>query len=345
MLSVLLTVLQVLPAQDSAALLKKAHRAEEHYETVVRTRAPTSYVRPRVGRCDEVIGRFCLTYDEPDEERDPPPEPPPVRSAREQAVQSLAAAASASPKDAYSARALVRLLVQSHRDSAAVEVARRISASSPGPWADLLLGFALHAAADDTAAVVRLERGMAALPARERRRVRIEPLLAGPEVKRLTHLDSVARVGYEAALWKVADPLYLTPGNEVRAEHLARYVWSRMLAEVPRVAGNLPWGNDLEELTLRYGAVTWRERIPAIQWSDRDSYVEHYDRAQLAFLPESLLTLGIRETPTPGQSWTLESKRARSGYVPTTVRRVVPLLVQVARFPAAIESVVTELPV
>ena len=62
MLSVLLTVLQVLPAQDSAALLKKAHRAEEHYETVVRTRAPTSYVRPRVGRCDEVIGRLKADY-------------------------------------------------------------------------------------------------------------------------------------------------------------------------------------------------------------------------------------------------------------------------------------------
>jgi hypothetical protein len=251
----------------------------------------------------------------------------------------LERAASVAPADSVTARALLRLLVAARRDTAALAAARRYAAVAEGPWGDLLEGFAWHALGDDTAAAVRFRRGIAALPERERRRLRPEHLVSEDEGGRYKHLPDSLRVGYEAALWKLADPLYLTPGNEVLTEHWARYVWGRMLAEVTPVAGMVTWGEDLEELTFRYGVPQSRERVPAELWEIHDNYIEHFDSIQRAFLPESLLTMGVREVPEPGSAWTLADARARSGYAPRGIRRDTGLAVQVTRFPVG-DSVV-----
>lgn len=322
------------PTDSGPALIRRARRAEAQYELVARTRAPMTLSGGSGQNCDEIVGRFCLVFDDEDKETPPPPEPKEATRARLEAVQALERAAAVVPAEPRVARSLVRLLVESRRDTAALDAARRYAAGSPGLWAELLLGFALHAAGDDTAADLHFARAFPQLGPRERRRLHLERLVSREEGAALTRLDSAARAGYEAALWKLGDPLYLTIGNEVRGEYLARYVWGRMYSELPVVRGMTSWGDDLEELTLRYGVPTARERVPGRSFFDQDGMVEHYDPAQLPFLPESLMTVGVRPAPAPGDRWTLEDTRARSGFAPVTVRRMIPLPAQVTRFPA-----------
>jgi hypothetical protein len=339
MVAVLLVVAAgVLPQDTAARLVRQAQRAEADYELVARTRAPVTFERGGTN-CDELVGRFCLTFDRRGEAPELPPEPPAIGEARDRAIQALSRAAGAAPRDGRTARGLVRLLVEAHEDSAAVSAAGRYAAAAGDSWGELLLGFAQHAAGDDTAAARHFRAGLADLPERERRRLDPEHLLSRDEAHALGRLDSTARAGYQAALWKLGDPLYLTPGNEVLAEHQARYVWVRMLAELPLVHDMTSWHSDLEELTFRYGTPIARQRVPARMWEDADGIVEHFDSTALAFLPESLLTVGVRPTPPPGETWTLADPVARSGYAARMVRRVAPLLVQVTRFPLA-DSVV-----
>ncbi len=328
--------------QDSVRkLVRRARRAESEYELLSRIRAPIAFAPSPADRCDEIVGRFCLRFDENERSEPPRPEAPAVSKARVAAIDALALAAQAAPADPRTARGLVRLLVEAHRDSAALVAARRFDGVAPGLWGELLLAFALHAAGDDTAAVAHFEAVRPQLSEKERRRLRIDYLVSPDEESAFKHLDPSRRAGYEAALWKLADPLYLTPGNEALGEHLARYVWTRMLSELPLVQGMTSWGDDLDELTFRYGVPTSRERIePSIPLlADRLGMIEHYDPAQLAFLPESLLTVGVRPTPPPGEKWPLDSYNARSGYTAETVRHMLPLAVQVTRFPAG-DSVV-----
>lgn len=192
----------------------------------------------------------------------------------------------------------------------------------------------MHARGDDSAAELRFAEGIAQLPAEEARRLeRVDVLLGSEEKRWYRDLDEEGQRRYERELWAAADPLYLTPGNEARAEHFARHVWARLLSQAPVVFGMVSWGKDLDELTVRYGVPAGRERDIS-SWTLDVRMVEHFDPNQLAFVPERLKTKGLGEAPAPGAPWPLENPRSRSGYAPATFRRLLPFAHQVTRFPA-----------
>ncbi|HEX6940060.1 MAG TPA: hypothetical protein VF158_11665 [Longimicrobiales bacterium] len=340
MLSIAFALFQaVLPLtipEDSAEALRRAARsAERRYESLVRRLAPVRFGGAG-GRCDEIVGRFCLTYDGGDP---PPADPPPpaVVRARQDAVEALRRAFAGLPGDLGTAGPLLRYLIEDERAEEALSAARTYAwASADSVWGPLLLGYAFHAAGDDAAAERSFDEALARMSAEDRRRFEdIEVFLTGDEREAYDDMDGGDRVAYETAFWRLADPLYLIAGNERRAEHFARHVWSRLLSETPRVGGMHSWGRDLEELTLRYGVPTSRERVVSYYYSlQPDSYVEHFHPDQLAFLPEAIRTEGYPPTPPPGAPWPLERERARSGYAVKRVRRIVPVAHQVARFPA-----------
>ncbi|HET9985227.1 MAG TPA: hypothetical protein VFQ38_16615 [Longimicrobiales bacterium] len=340
-LVLLIPLLLQAPPQDSAALVKAAKRAQAQYEYLARSRAPIRMAPSGRQPCDEVVGRFCLFFDSNERDTPLPPEPLPATRARKEAVVALTRAAERSPMEARVARSLVRDLVEDGRPAEALQAARRFAwATADTLWGRLLLGFALHAVEEDTAAEREFAAAVPRLPERERKRLRIDALLSPDERARVRRLEGTARASYEAALWRLSDPLYLTPGNERWVEHVARYVWSRMLEEAPVVTGMLSWGDDLEELTLRYGVPRGRERTPSFGMGfEPDRLVERYDPASLAFVPESLLLAGVRGPPDPGAPWEAEALRSRTGYAPSAARKVVHLAHQLSRFPAG-DSVV-----
>jgi len=331
-----LFVLQTAPldADSAAAVRARARAAEATYERLARRLVATSLHRP-VGRpCDEIVGRFCLTYDRTGYVQ-PAPEAGPVIDARREAIEALRLALGYDPAHTGTAAPLVRYLVEDGRAAEAGSVARLYaSLGRDSVQADLLLGFAHHAAGDDTAAEPVLRRGLAALPGQERERIEaLGWLLPHAERERYRRLPAADRVRYARRFWTWADPLWLTPANERWAEHVARHVWARLLAAAPVVAGMNRWGEDLDELTVRYGIPSGRTRTWGAMPGDA-SLVEHFDDAQLAFDPPALLGQGLPHMPPPGTPWALAEERATTGYAPVGLVKLEALEHQLSRFPA-----------
>lgn len=323
-----------LPADSVAAVRTRARDAEAAFERLARRLIPTSLHRPVGGPCDEIVGRFCLTYGRTGY-TEPAPEAGPVVDARRDAIEALRLALGYDPGHVETAAPLVRYLVEDLRPAEAVSVARLYASQGDDPvQADLLVGFALHAAGADSAAEPLLRRGVAALPDGERERVEaLDWLLSHPERGRYRNLDAAARSAYARRFWTWADPLWVTPGNERWNEHAARHVWARMLARAPLVAGMNRWGEDLDQLTVRYGMPVGRTRT----WGSmpgEGSLVEHFDDAQLAFDPPALVGDGLPGRPPPGAPWALAEERSPTGYAPGALEGLAPLEHQLSRFPA-----------
>jgi hypothetical protein len=328
------------PPADSVNLLRRAaRRAEAAFERIARQRAPLTFASYG-GRCDEIVGRFCLTYDSRDLP-EPAPEAEPVVLARRQAIEALRQAFSYAPESFEVTGPLVRYLVEDERAGEAVSAARAyLALSNDTTWGALLLGFALHAAAEDTAATRWLELGVSRLPERERAHIEnVSWLLAHDENREYRRLDDELRRSYHDAYWTLSNPLFLLPGNDRRNEHLARHVWSRILARAPVVVDAVRWGSDLEQLTVRYGTPRSRQRAMGPRPGE-STMIERYDAANLPYTPERLQRAGLPTTPEPGEAWELENPRARSGYSSVALRQLQPLDHQLTRFPDGDEVVI-----
>jgi hypothetical protein len=172
-----------------------------------------------------MVGEFCVRYgyqlDHPNmsfAEIDPPT----LVRLREQTISTLSELVVDLPHDTLVSPPLVRLLVDGWRTSEAVEAALAFTmADTTDAWSYTLLGFALRADRQTLAAERAFEAAFARLAAEEREELAdVRPLLAGEEQPTYDELVGSGREAYRAALWRAADPLYLTPGNEVRTEHL-----------------------------------------------------------------------------------------------------------------------------
>jgi hypothetical protein len=323
-------------------LRKEARRAEYRYERLLRALAPRALGSGYGTDCDEVVGRFCLRYGDDGREPDDT-----ARAEREQVVEARKAAIDAfrrlfsyTPGDLRVAGPLVRYLAEDGREREGVSAARSFAwATTDSIWGPLLLGFALHNDAQEAAAERQFTLAMSRMPPREREEFEnLHVFLSTAEWHRLERMGPAAQVRYERRFWRLADPLYVTPGNERWNEHIARHVWARLLSRAPRVVGTVSWGKDLEELTLRYGVPTSRERVQGREWWSFDM-IDHFSPRAQAFTTSNLLTKGYPVTPLPGTPDPLDSVRVRSSFAPAGVLKLLPFPSQVARFPARGDSV------
>lgn len=333
--------------QDSGlnldALRRSAREAEAAYELQRRRLAPYT-MNLSSTRCDERVGRFCLRFDDDDAPEVIQSEDPRIEVARERAIEALERAARYAPHDFRTVGGLVRLLIEAGRAEEAVTAAHRFTApEAESAWAHLLVGLALQAAGWTLAAERELDRGLRAMaPASRDSVLDVAPLLAGDEWRRYRDLDAAGRREYEEDLWRLADPLFLLAGNERRAEHIARYAWSRLLAQAPRGPSEPAWGSDLTELTLRYGVPVSHER-EAGTVGGTHGLIERYDTAQRSLIPEALRTRGYPAAPPPGRPSPLFRREARSGFAPASLRRLLDLEPQMSRFAASGDSIVVRI--
>ena len=305
---------------DTAALLRAAHRAETEYESGVRRFAPVSFSSPRSGSCDEIVGRFCVYYESGGDTL--PPEPAAVTTARVKAIEALQKAHVAMPAAPSIAFPLIRFLVKANRGAEAVTAARRFAeAGKDSASAHMLRGFALHGAGEPSAATDEFALWLQTLPTRRRERITdIGWLLDRQERARYERLSAEARGNYEQRVWRLADPLYLAPGNEAWADHLARYALAHMLEKRRSMPNVESWGEDVEQLTVRFGPAALTTR----SWrgggiGSQEQYSEHWDPSLRTYVAPDLAKALETEAPLD-TIWPLDSLTARSGHAPPTIR-------------------------
>jgi hypothetical protein len=249
---------------DSTRIHRDARRAQENFERFRENRIPAERME-RGGRCDEPIGRFCLTFGRDGET--PPPigaAPRPIQDARAELLDELETLAQTIPGDGWITGQRVRYLVESGDVFQARTVADRCAAEPW--WCSALLGWVLHEDGDWVEAGRAFDEALEQMPAAERSRWTGESYLLERDGRRALETgDAAERERRRMLLWRLSDPLFLIPGNDRWTAHMARLTQARVLEDAWNPFG-LPWDIDLEEVLLRYGwAMGWERAQGALQ--------------------------------------------------------------------------------
>jgi len=316
---------------DSLDLLGAARSDQASFERFRRNRLPATWGGGST-RCDERVGRFCLNHTRGGADWIAPPEDEDVVAARSNLIDGLGQIAALMSGDGWIAGQHVRYLVEARRLDEALVTARQCRAEPW--WCAALTGFVHHYAARPTAADSAFARALEAMEAEERERWSDLSLILDEEsVRTYRRLRGEDRTSFEDRFWRLADPLLTQPGNELRAEHLARNVWDEMQRRAQSVDG-FSWGYDVREILIRYGWPTgWEQTRQFGMTTGPLPLISHYSSAPHYLLPPPDALLDESAT---GGVWESEGPRARTGYnVPiedSIARWFSPLSHQVAIF-------------
>src|SRR5580765_2020155 len=268
---------------DSQRVLKDARSAQVNFERTRRANLPLDNGGSS-GRCDVRVGRFCYWWD--DGEFPPPPELPKTKTARAALIARLTQAAHRVSGDGWIAGQRVRYLVEDDRAQEGADAARECRAEVD--WCAALAGYAYHAAGEFRRADSAFSAALAAMTERERCRwTDISVLLEGDARKRYDRLQCADRGQFEARFWALSRPLYLLPANDLRTEHFARLTMARLI-RMSGYARDIAWGDDSEELLMRYGWETGWTRSPPSIGSPLDVHVVgHEPTPAFDFVPST----------------------------------------------------------
>jgi len=258
---------------DSARLHDRARRAQRDFEATHRTLLPVG-VDQTGDRCDEYVGRLCLYGG--DLGWEPVGETPLLVSARDSLLGVLEEVGRVLPGDRWILGQRIRYL----GDTGRWEEAERLAVecrNGAGWWCHGLLGYVLHRSGSVVDALGAFSRALAAMdPERAREWMDPLPLLDYPESGWLKNPGDLSSAEAISRFWTLADPLFLTPGNERLSEHYARH-FARTLYNGSALTLGLPWGRAFDQILLRYGFIAGWEQIPA--WRDQGGIgkvVEHH---------------------------------------------------------------------
>lgn len=323
------------PAADSVELRRSARNAQRRFERIRRQLLPWA---PASGRpaCDETVGRFCFWHDE-DPFAPPRPETSRIVHERNALIAALDSTAALLPGDPWIAGQRMRYLIESRRYLDARWAVRACRAEEW--WCDALAGYALHVQGEFAAADSAFDRALASMPEEQRCKWEDLAVALDGDIDRYLDADCAARDALNRRIWRLADPLYLTPGNERRTEHFARIVLVSLLADSDNTYG-LRWGWDNRELLIRYGSAVWfeRERPYTGVLGERSTIVGHHAVGSRRFLPP----FALLDDPRPIQvdDWELEPERPRSRYAPGYATEFELLDHQLALFPRGDSAVI-----
>jgi len=289
------------------------------------------------GDCDEIVGRICTTYSEG--EWYPVPEHDAIVELRSQLLQRLDSLQDLAPGNDWILGQRVWYRVEAGEPETARSIAGNCRGASPW-WCHALEGFASHALGEYGRSLEAFESALALMdeeqalewqvprwPMDSRARGLLDGLEGQPEA-----IDGLIR-----RIWALADPLYLAPGNDRLTEHYARWTVSAIRSEA-RNPFLLPWGRDLEELTVRNGwEMGWERRLRRGFQPDDDA-VGHQHPEGRDFMPPG-------DALDTWEAMTAEALRAdrrspRSLYAPLYAPILLPMEGQVALFPRGERTIV-----
>jgi hypothetical protein len=313
---------------DSTATDRTARRAQEDFERARRNLSPDDLAAPQ--SCDVIIGRFC--YWNGEDETDPPEEPSRVQRARDKLLAVLDRAATVIAGDGWVVGQRVRYLIESGRQEVAVTAAHACRATAW--WCEALTGYALHAASDFAQADSAFAVAMHDMPAEERCAWNdVSPLIDGDALAKFATLSCDEREAFVARFWWLAQPLLSEPHNDLRTEHYARLTLAKLL-EHSMSPYALPWGPDMQELTIRFGWPTRWSRAAQAVFPIPDVSGPHMrghdPKHGVDFTPSAHAV--VDPASARADDWALTDKHPRARYSPAYAEGFADLPHQLARF-------------
>ena len=315
-------------AAQGPAPEQTARAAQRNFESLRRESLPwTGGGGGGGGRCDARIGRYCYWHGTAPDTA--PPEPPAVLRARARLLGALDSAAQLAPGNDWIAGQRVRYWIEAgHPDSAAATVS---PCAATAWWCDALRGLALHEAGNDAGALQAFDAALAEMPHPQQCRwTDLQVLLDDPLAARYSRVGCDDRAPLNARLWWLAQPFYALGPNDLRAEHFSRLTMAAIAKQSvwPETAS---WGDDLQELFVRYGWPRWFERERPDMLSDGGYAIMGHDpQPSFAWFPNGRL-LDSAYTAR-ADDWDLDAPHARSRYAPPTARAIEPVRALLSRF-------------
>ena len=311
---------------DSADISQRAHDLQAKFERRRRQMLPRFYI----GGAEHclIVGRFCewhpnLTdYVVPEEGKN-------IVRARAELLRDLEKASTELPGDDWIIGQRIRYLTEGH-DTSAAGVSRSCRATQW--WCDALLGLALHVggnyAGSDSAYAAALDK----MPSPVRCHwLNLAPLLDDDIRGAYKRMSCGQREAADARIWWVADPLFMTPGNERRTEHFSRVLHTALQQDAANTYGS-SWGGDLAELILRFGwAEKWTQEPSQSMYPEAKTAITGHEREPgyhffLTQRPPDSLALIVDSV------FDIYQFPPREQYAPVYTRAFVRLDAQVARF-------------
>ena len=289
------------------------------------------------GDCDEIIGRICTTYSEG--EWYPVPEDGEIVRLRTRLLQRLDSMQILAPDSDWILGQRVWYRAEAGDAEGALSVATRCGDAQRW-WCQALRGFALQALGEYHAALRAFEAALEGMDPEQAMKWRVPRWSVDSKARELLD-DAAKQPAVRRALidwiWTLADPLYLAPGNDRLTEHYARWTASGMRSGA-RNPFLLPWGSDLEQLTVRNGWEMGWERRPRGGFVPDDDAVGHQHPEGRDFMPPG----AALERPAEISEEQLRADRRspRSLYAPVYAPVLLPMEGQIALFPRGEETVV-----
>ena len=294
-------------AEAAMGMARKAQRAFEHVRRSNFPRGPL--VNPK---CGEGIGRFCLVEGWDDDDWEPAPDVEEVVERRIALIAVLDSAARIIPGDEWLTGQRVAYRLEAGRVDEALVLLD--SCRAEGSWCAALAGFVLQESGRYPEAEAAFDRALDRMTDEERCRwTALGPVLDRRARGRYERFacGSSPRRAVERSFWHLSDPLWLVPGLERRSEHLARRVRAALQAHAASPWG-MRWGDDLTEITLRFGwPAGWERarrrfvgsRTDEIVWSHRLPGAQRFTVSRL-------------DTSDEGPHWELDEPEGRTSWAP-----------------------------
>ncbi len=315
---------------DSSALHQKAKRLQARFE-----RSRNNLITPQFSRlrlsCDEIIGRFCFRHENWNE--DPTweviEEAVPIGMARAKLLGELAEISAIIPGDKWLLGQRIHYLSENSDWPRAEDVLDQCETQTW--WCTALLGFLKHLQGDWLRATQYFDLSFSQMPLENEQYFRSLKYLLDSGSQEILDSSNDPK-SFKNLFWLLSDPLYLVDGNDRMTEQYARTVLVYLREQSANPYG-ITWGDDLEELTMRYGAEkSWdRERKPPDGFlTDTRSIVgRHHPKSQEFLPPTSVLKNPVTVGPA---EWNLEREHPRTGYAPPYAPNLTELTTQIARF-------------
>jgi hypothetical protein len=316
------------PRRSNRAESEQARAAQDAFEQTHR-QGLRFYNGGADATCEEAIGRICYWNNNGDVP--PPAERNDARIERLQLIEILDRAAKATPSDDWVAGMLVRYDIEADRPDSALKAARGCTGTAW--WCAALQGLALHTLNEHVAAKTSYDRMLKIMPESMK--------CEWTEIALWLSADSTAKRAYRARpcaermksderLFRLAQPLWSIPANDLYTELLARHTMS-LVHSLGRIPYDLSFGGDLLESQLRYGwPVNWSVQNGGVADPRPPQVIGHEPTPSYDFLPSQAAL--ANPTAATVADFPLDAKKARMRYAPRYASGFKVPPYQIARF-------------